>query len=363
MKSKTSQFCIMLGFMMGACFLGISGIVSARIAGVNCWMVPIFGTIIGFPLLLIYLYIFNAKKDKNINSLNIYLFGNKFGKIINVLLLIGVISFNIISFWNLTSFVSSQYLYNTPQWFITLLFTLTMIYFLKQGPRVMLRATMMLFYISIFLYIISGLGLTFQMKMDNLKPILEHGITPVFKGVYNYIAYTIFPIFIMLIISKDKIEQKKLNKWIIITYFITNLLIFIVAFYVIGVFGINLATLYQYPAYHILKRVFVGGFIERMENTLSIQWIINLFIPCAFSFYYTMISVKENFKIKNKVIPYLAIIAVIILSNFVIKNNTIGENILLKIYPLILGIFFLIIPIIIATFIWYKKKIHKVSFK
>lgn len=362
MRTKKMEFCVVIGFMMFSAFLGIGAETCLRIAGIDYWMVPIIGTIIGIPVILIYTYIFNNLEDKDINGLNEELFGKKLGKVINIIILLFVISFNLITFWNMTSFVSSQYLYNTPIWFVNLLFLIPSIYLIIKGPRIMFRSILMLFYIAIILYIISAFGLGAQIKLTNIEPILADGFIPVLKAVYNYMSYMIFPIFFMLIIPKKEIDGKNMKKAIMITYFITSLLVFIIMFFVLGVFGIELTTLYQYPAYHILKRVFIGGFIERMENTLSIQWIIVLFVSTLFTYYYTARSFKDIFSMNDKFT--IAIVVVIMyLSQYIFKNNTISEMFLTKYYPIALGIFLFVMPFIIAIRLFYKKRIQKVSLK
>lgn len=352
MKTKSFELCAMIIFLTLSCFLGIGAESCLLIAGNDYWIVPIIGTIIGFPLILIYLYIFNS--NMNINTLNHHIFGNKIGTFINTLLLLFIISLNIIIFWNLTSFVASQYLYDTPSWFITIIFIIPSIYMISKGPRIILRTTFIFFYIYVILFIFSALGLATQLKLNNIMPILQNGITPVFKAIINYVSYMITPIFLILIIPKKEIDDKNLNKKIIITYFISNAIIFLICFFTISVFGIELTKLYQYPSYHILKRVFVGGFIERMENTLSIQWIITLLIPAIFGFYYISKSLIDNFKI-NKYITYVIIVILMFLSEYIFRNNTVGENFLIYIYPIFILIFLIIIPIIIAIRLKSKK--------
>lgn len=362
MKTKSLELYVLIIFLMFSCFLGIAPEACLKFADIDFWMIPIIATIIGFPVLLLYLYIFNNKKNLNINQLNEQLFGKFLGKGINIFLLAFVISFNLITFWNMVIFVSSQYLYDTPIWFVTLIFMLPVIYTIIKGPRVMFRSILMLFYIAIILYIISALGLTAQFKLTNLFPILENGIMPVFKGVYPYIAYVIAPLFLILIVPKSEIEGKSLSKGIIITYFIGSLMVFIIMTMVLGVFGYELTTLYHFPSYHILKRVFVGGFIERMENTLSIQWIIVLFITTLFSHYYTARSMKEIFNLKNKYI-LIIILAIMFLSQYIFKSNTFGEDFFINYYHYFIGIFFILVPIVIAGRLFYKKKTSKSSFQ
>lgn len=347
MRTRGIEFSSMLIFLMFSCFLGIGAESCLIISGIDYWIVPIISTFIGLPILLLYLYIFNNKDKLNINNLNIKLFGKKIGLIINMLLLLFIISFNMITFYNLINFVTSQYLYNTPAWFINILFIIPTIYLISRGPRIMFRTIMSLFYIFIILFIISCLGLSTQIKLLNIMPILQDGITPLLKGIIPYISYMILPLFLLLIVPKKEINDNNLNKKIIITYFIGNLFIFLIFFLVVSVFGIELTKLYQYPSYHILKRVFIGGFIERMENTLSIGWLIVLFISTMFSHYYSYRTIKDNFNI-NKNIIYIFVVMIMLISQFIFKNNTISENFYTHVYPYFLIFFLLIIPIITA---------------
>ncbi len=356
MEIKISQFCAMIFIIISSCFMGILDSSLVNISGIDCWMVPLIGMITGLPILLLYLYIYSYKKELNINQLLTHLFGNKIGKFISFLLLLFCISFTMITFWNLTNFVASQYLYNTPNWFIDILFIITTFYFFNKNERTIYRSTLMLSYIAIILFLIGSTNLTGKIQIINFKPFLNDGVTPVFKCLINYITYTTIPIFLLLITPKNKIDYKNINKSIIITYFLSHISIFITLFTLIGVFGIDLASLYQYPLYHLLKRVFIGGFIERLENVLSIGWIIILFIPCAFSSYYSLVSIKNIFNIKKKRYIYPVLIFIMFMSQFIFKSNTFGEYFLNNFYPMFMSIIIIIMIIIFVKILVHKKK-------
>lgn len=360
MEIKISQFCAMMMMIMFSCFLGIIDASSFNIVGVDSWLIPIFGFILGLPILLLFLYIYTYKSNYNLNELIIYLFGKKIGSILSSIITLFALSFIMVTFWNLTNFVASQYLYNTPGWFVDLIFILTTYYFFSKSENTIFRSSLILIYIVIILFLISFIGLLDKIDINNIKPILEHGPRPVFNGIYNYIAYTTLPIFTLSIVPKKRINTKYFTRWIIGTYITSNVLIFIMLFLLVSVFGIELVSLYQYPTYHILKRVFVGGFIERLENVLSIPYIIVLFIPCAFSSYYSIQSIKDIYKIKKKYI-YPIIVIIMFLSSYIFRNNTIGEQFLIHIYPIFMGVIIIGIPFLIAIKITVKK-IKKIDF-
>ena len=171
-------------------------------------------------------------------------------------------------------------------------------------------------------------------------------------------AYTILPIFVLTIIPKNKIDNnRKFEKRLIIFYILFNLINFTVLFNVISVLGIDLASLYQYPDYHVLRRISIGGFIERIESLLAIQWMFCIYMMLILCFNYIITSLNDTFKFKKtKFFNFIIPIITIALSLIVFKNNTIANNFIVYIYPTILIIFFLIVPFIIYLFMHFKFK-------
>lgn len=349
MKIKTLEVCSFIFIVMQTCLFGYALNGCFRYTGVNSWIIPIIGSLIGFILLLLYLYIFNYKKDLNINELNIHLF-KKYGKILNSFLMIFISFLAMTLFWNLTNFVSSQYLYNTPQLFVELLFIGTIIYIIHNGINALFRTSLILAYILLFVSILNHTGLLQQIDIKNIMPFFN-GEFDIIRSSFTYIVFIICPIFMLLIIPKNKIDSKDLNKKIIITYIVTSIIIFTIIFLIISIFGINLVNLYQYPGYHILKRVFVGGITERMEKALAIYWVLTLFMGVIFCIYYVFKSLKDNFNFKKK--SYVLIFIILYCSQYLFKNSTIAKYWIETSFPYIIGIFLIGIPLII--FIKIKK--------
>ena len=118
----------------------------------------------------------------------------------------------------------------------------------------------------------------------------------------------------------------------------------------------DLAKLYEFPDFVLLRRISTTGFFQRFESILATQWIFDLFIMISMCFYFAKSSYKHLFK--NKYDNYFILVIIfticIICSNFLFKSNTIGDNFILYKLPFILGIFLFIIPLII--FIKSRKK-------
>ena len=123
---------------------------------------------------------------------------------------------------------------------------------------------------------------------------MDEGLQPIVTGSLHYVAYNILPIFLLTIIPKDQIKKDRhFNQHVIYSYLITNVMLFIIAFCTLSILGIELCQLYQYAEFHILKRVSILGFITRVENTLSIQWIFDMLITCAIAVYFVENGIKR----------------------------------------------------------------------
>lgn len=360
-KIRLLDFDTILYFFMRAFCIGISFNACIEIAKVDAWISIIIGAILGIIPFFMFKKIQEKGKDKNIMELNIDLFGKLFGNIINIILMLFCLSILLITLWNLTNFISSQYLYNTPQLFIAFIFTVPTIYLLSKNYKIMGRAFVIFFIIEIILYLLSFIGLVGQVKFTNIFPMLENGISPIIKASLVYISYNILPLFMLTIFPLENIILKKNKKHftrnVLFTYIFTNICTFITMFFLVSVFGIELARLYQYPLFQLLRRVEFGGFIQRAEATLSIHWIICIFVFNVICFLFIREGLKCMFnknKIIDKIFP-IFIIGTTYASTLIFKNNTIANKFIINYYGYFMGIAFFIIPIIILLFIKLKK--------
>ena len=365
MKKLLSSFeiCVFAYFIMRGFFVGITINNLILTTKQDGYISIIVGFIIGLIPLLLYLYLINYNHQYNFIDILNAEFEKKVGKIITIFLGLFCLLFSTISFWNLTNLINSQYLANTPTFFIGLIFFIPMIYILSQNINIIGRSSCIFFYFSIILWIIPFLGLIFQIKLINILPLLENGIKPILGGTYQYITNNIFSLFLLTIFPKDIISDKNnVNKRLILSYCLINLILFLTFFTTLSIFGVKLATIYQYPEFHLLKRVSIGGFVQRIESALSIQWIFDMFITSVLSLYYFNNIVLKIFNAHTKKFQTIALlisaISVLIISNYIFSNNTISSIFLRTIFPICITIFFFIIPLITYFKITIKKTKH-----
>ncbi len=343
-------------FLIRAYFIGITFKNLLTLSKQDSWICALMGIIIGILPLLLFFYIFKYEPNLNLNEKNIKLFGNIFGNIINIILALFTFGLIIMIMSNLITFIHSDYLSTTPTLLISLIFIISIFYSLIHGINAICRSCLVLFYISIILVLLSNIGLLAQIDSNNFKPIL-FSQTSIIKGTYSYLAYNVLPLYLINIIPKNMIRNNnKTFKTIIIFYLIASITLILVITNVLGIFGINLSLLYQYPEFQILKYVSLVGLSARIDSILFMQWIFDLLVFIIVGLYYVVSTTHIFIKEKKNICPLIYSILLLIFSEL-ITNNLFIHIISLKVLPNVINATVIIIFLLIYFKIKHSKKI------
>ena len=350
-RLSTIQFCAIEYFLILANNVGLTTHLLFNYTKQDGIISIILGTIIGLIPLSIYIKIINTKPELNIFEKIEDIFKNT-GKIINLIIVFGISLFIATNYNNLIDFISSQYLSKTPQIIIAISFLPAIIFLAQKGTTVLGRTVFILLIISSLFVFLTILGLIWQIKIDNILPILENGIKKPIICSLIYVTYNITPLFLLTIIPKNEIiDKEKINKRIIITYIIANLIILIMFFITLSVLGANLANLYQYPEYDVLKKVSLIGFIERTESMISLRWTFYAFTITVMGILFISKYIKHTLEIKNentnkKIISIIS--TIIIYGNMIFQNSSKFNKITYSKLPILIATIMILIPSIIA---------------
>lgn len=274
----------------------------------DAWLSSLISVFIGFIFILIMCHI--NKKD-----INLFKNSNKF---INTFLFIYLSLSFIILLNDFVNFSSIKYLFETSNIFIALIFIIPMLYIANKGIETIGRTGLFMMYISVFIFNASAITLGQYIEVNNIKPILIKGITPVIIGALKESIYMIGPMILINILPKGNENYKKFNKSLIIAYIMSSLSIFTITFYITTIYNYNYISLFNYPVYFLLKKV-EYEFISNAENILSFIYILDYFF-CLLSYiylFYYYLKINYNLKEKtNKIVTILITIVFTIISIF-----------------------------------------------
>ncbi len=326
-KISSFQFNSLIWFVMRASYIGLSLSNIINISKQDSWIAGFIALILGLIPLIIFLYLKNYDKTKNIAEINLTLF-KKTGKLINVLLIIGGFLFSLVVFSDLTFFINSQFLFKTSHLIISIFFIIPIAYALFKGIKTIAKTSLICFFFVIFIIICLIIGVTSSIEIENIKPFLVTKKIDLLYSAGIIIAYNIIPLFLLTIIPTNMVTNYNSKKTILF-YFLAIISLINAAFLTISVFGSNLATLYQYPEFNLFKKFEIGEFIDRIESIFSLEWIIAPIILITIGLYFVKEIIKTTFKTKektNKIIIIIVCLLIVILNEKIFIKETDANN-------------------------------------
>lgn len=273
----------------------------------------IIGYILGLIISKVFLSFNDTYKDL-ISSKKIDKIYGKFGIVINFIEVILALFAYIFLCYRLSSFLSSQYLIETPQIYFYLLILALTYYIASKGIETLTRVTIISLYVAIFIFIFDYSILFKEINWNNFLPLLTVNIKSILKSSVIYALFSsVLPIFSMSIKKADIVEEENFNKMYIKMYSISSLILFIAITFTIGVYGIRLSSLFDYPLYTVLKKIELFSFIDSIENISVILWILYSINASASVLLSIFNNLKEALNLTNKKFKYSKLIIMIII--------------------------------------------------
>ena len=326
-KINSLDYNTLIWFIIRSCFTELTFTTLIYHIKQDSWISIIIGSVLGLIPFSIYEILKHKYPDDNLITINKKLY-KKFGNIINMIILLGCLIASFCLFWILIHFTNALFLAKTSPWIISIAMILPVGYASTKNIHIIGKISLILFYLNIVFNIIIMTGLTGNIDINGIKPILENKITKIFSCSIFFIGFNIAKLFFLTAISKKEIKNYS-SKMNLITYIISCINLLSIITTTICVFGIDLTALYEYPAFQILKRVNIIGALDRIENILSLEAIFSNFILIIIIMYYARKIISETFHTKQKTNKYIIIficIFTIITSNTIFITHEDGEK-------------------------------------
>ena len=271
---------------------------------------------LGFIYIFIFLKIFNFLPNLTLTEKIERILPKPFSKIINISISLLTFLMVLIVFWRFSTFISSEYLIETPSFLISLLLASPLFLALFKDFDVAARCATIIVIFIIILFLISRVSLINYIKLDNFKPLLNNDLTHIFKGSIVLSVLEMTPLILTLNIPKSNItDSNKLKRNLIIAYIFSFFIVSSITLTIIGTMGIDIASLYTFTSYINLKNISMLNFIKNIENFSVIFWVMFMSFTCAFGLVFIKTSLKVTFNIeKQKVLNRIMTLILIIIS-------------------------------------------------
>ena len=315
----------------------------------------LIGLLFGLVFSNMFLKLFKSKSNLSMTN-KIKLLFPKLSIFINIILIICTLLTYIFLTYRLTSFLSNEYLINMPTYLISLLIIIVTTYIASKGLDTTIKVTTITFYISIIVFLFDSLSLFPQVKIDNFLPIYNVNKTNVIISSLYFTLYFFVPIVNIGFIKYNYIvDNNKFTKYYYLSIILSFIMSFILLFNTIGVSGIKVCSLFDYPIYTTLKRIKLFNFLDSLENISISLWIFYVINSSSLIILSLFNQIKDTFNLTNKktiIINSILIVISFILPNIIFNNSNYIETFNYIYIPLIV----LLIYFITIVTLFYKNK-------
>lgn len=309
------------GLMFGTAPLLISSSVAA-LAGRDSWISIIIAAIVGLLVVWINSFLGELHPGKTLVEVMQIELGRWLGSFLAVCFVLITFILGTQIIWYVGDFFTTVYMKGTSNYYINVLFVAVLAIALLYGLEAMSRATEIFFMIGFPLMILSLIMLAPQIKVDNLLPIMENGITPAIKGAIPILVFNVSNVTILNMVFPANVGNlKQAPKAMFTGYFLGIITVAFAIMFCILVLGSTVTANLRFPLFTVTKEINVGTIFSRVEALIVFVWIVTNFIS-TFSFLYASIKgLSQLLKLKDYktlVLPIILIVAVY--SGFIYKN-------------------------------------------
>ncbi|WP_066366614.1 GerAB/ArcD/ProY family transporter [Neobacillus fumarioli] len=327
----------------------------------DAWIAILLGMAGGILLFLVYYRLFLFYPNLPLTSYVQFIMGKWIGRFIGFFYIIyfAYLAARVLRDFGelLTATVYTQ----TPLFFLMALLILTIIYALHKGFEVLARVGELYFgvvyFIAIggfFLLIFSGL-----IHLENLRPILENGLMPIFKSVLTQNLTFPFGEMVVFTMVLPYLNKPEKVKKVCISGIILSGINFTIACVInIATLGTGLFIRSPYPLLSTVSKIELANFIERLDVLFMLYLIIAGFIKVAVFTYAAIIGTTDLFQFQDHKKLTLPIGLFILLTAMMIAKNY-AEHIEegLRVVPIYVHWpFQIIIPLILLGVAYFRNR-------
>jgi spore germination protein KB len=334
----------------------------------DAWMAILLGMAGGLVLFQIYYRLFSYYPDLPFTSYAQEITGKWIGKIIGFFYVIYYMYLAARILRDFGELLTTTIYTQTPQFIVTSLMMLTIVYAIYKGLEVLARVGELLFFVVYIMAISGGLLMVFTglIHLENLKPVLENGLMPVLKTTFGQtINFPFGEMIVFTMILPCLSEPKKARNICMFAMVLSGINITITSIIDIATLGVDSFIRSPFPLLSAIQKIQLLNFLERLDVLFMLYLTVGGFIKIGVFFYAAVVGTADLFKLKDQKKIIFPIGLLIIFASGAIASNY-SEDIKegLEVVPIYLHWpFQIIIPGILLIIAIIRNKIKHTSNK
>ncbi|MGG4198409.1 spore germination protein [Peribacillus frigoritolerans] len=284
---------IIINFILGTGLLTLPRSSTEKVHTPDVWISVIIGGIIAIIAGVIMVKLSQQFPDKTFYQYINEIVGKWVGTFLSLVIICYFLMTSGFQLRSMAEVVRYLLLEGTPTWAIIMIFMWVGLYLIIGGINPIAR----LFEIILPLTVILFLVVTFMsikiFEIDNLRPVLGEGITPVLKGVKTTALAFSGPE-IMLLLIPFMNQPKKAVKALLVGVSIPLIFYVITVVMVIGALSVDGVVTRTWPTLDLIRSFEISGLIfERFESLLLGVWIMQIFATFTITYFAAALGLAQ----------------------------------------------------------------------
>lgn len=280
--SNIQLFVLIFLFAIGSSTLFALGIGAKQ----DAWIVILLSYVISLGLLWVYTQIPKHFPNKNFSEILHETLGSKIAKPLLLLFGLYFLSQSLHNFYEFGTLIKMTALPMTPRIVIFYLFIFVTIYILNLGFEVFARTGEILVPYTL-LFLVTTIIVNFfsdAFDLNNLRPILGNGFTPVMTELYTVVAFPFGEMVVFLMFWHFVKDQKSMRKIVVLAVGFAALLLALMVAVIISVLGTEFTINSEIPLLEILISIHVADIITNLDSVAVFLMFIGGFFKTALHF-------------------------------------------------------------------------------
>ncbi|WP_405155415.1 GerAB/ArcD/ProY family transporter [Paenibacillus sp. FSL K6-0108] len=296
---------LILCFMIGAELFTLPREIISKVSTVDAWISVVLGGIFSFCTAWIIILLGQRYPHFTFYEYVQEITGKLIGKCIGLVVVLYYIHLASYELRSMEEMASFYLLEGTPGWAILACFVWISLYLCMEGISTIGRLCQIIIPISItVLILIYSLGFT-AFDMNNLRPLVAKGWTPIMKGIPSTtLAFSGSECF-LFVLSRMQAPKKAakvmgLGIGLAVIFYTSAVII------CIGVFSLDGVLTRTWPFFDLARSVeFEDLLLERFESLLLAIWILQIFSIFSIIFYCAALGVSQIFNLSYRISMFL----------------------------------------------------------
>ncbi|HYE83936.1 MAG TPA: endospore germination permease [Clostridia bacterium] len=330
----------------------------------DIWIAIMLAIAVSIPTVLMYARILGRYPGKDLYDILCEVFGNYAGKLFILFFIWFSFHLGALVLRNFGEFLVTVGLPETPKIVPIIIFALVCVIGVKCGIETLARcSTFFVLFVFFLLIMLSSFAIPI-MKPENLLPILKNGLTPVWQGAFAAFTFPFGETVVFLMVFDSLSSSKTIHRVYLKALIISGMFIAFVSARNIMILGSETAGAVYFPSYSVISRVNIGNFLQRLEISVTIVFIIAGFIKICICLLAASKGVTKLFGFKDYRY-FVTPVALLMVNLSYLLYDSIMEMFewAEEIYPYYALPFQVILPLIILIAIEIKSRLQKKEVK